>query len=104
MYMVAGSATALIAIVICLEVADWIGEKRLQPLIFTGQLALTIYVAHVLIGMGILESLGMLGNQSTAKAVLAATLFFAGSILFSWLWRRRFDRGPLEWILRKVCR
>ncbi|MCP4223435.1 MAG: DUF418 domain-containing protein, partial [Actinomycetia bacterium] len=27
----------------------------------------------------------------------------AAAIAFSWAWRRRYQRGPLEWVMRRVA-
>lgn len=96
-----GACVATVAIVLGIEV-----ERRLprlcQPLVATGQLALTLYVAHVFVGLGALEAAGRLSNQSLPFAVAAALAFFAASLVFSVLWLRRFRRGPLEALLRSV--
>lgn len=101
LYLLAGAGTA--AAVISASVA--LGEKYgntfwLRPFVATGQLALTLYVAHVLLGMGTLEVLGRLENQTLSFSLFAAAVFFAASVIFSHLWRCKFQRGPLEALLR----
>ena len=78
-------------------------ERVAEPLISTGQLALTIYLAHVFVGMGILEATGRLEDQSLAWAVGTGLVFSMFAILGSWAWRRRFARGPVEWLMRRVA-
>ncbi len=73
-----------------------------QFFVSTGQLALTVYVAHVVIGMGALESFGRLENQSLFFAVGSSCVFYALSMVFSVLWRKHFTLGPLEWCMRKL--
>ena len=41
----------------------------------TGQLALTLYVAHVVIGMGLLSTLGRIEDESLPFAVGSALVF-----------------------------
>ncbi len=103
LYMLAGagSASAVIAASIAL------GERYrdaawLRPLVATGQLALTLYVAHVLLGMGTLEAIGRLEKQTLPFALLASLVFCVASVVFAHLWRRRFRRGPLEAIMRTL--
>ncbi len=69
----------------------------------TGQLALTLYVAHVFLGLGTLEAAGRLENQSLPFSVACAVGFYACAAVGSYLWRRRFARGPLEALMRKVA-
>ncbi len=102
-YIIAGTATALVVILVCLEItlhrpnAGWI-----PPLVHTGQLALTLYVAHVVIGMGFLEAIGRLDNQSLSFAAVSGIIFSILSVIFAHLWRQRYKRGPLEWVMRKL--
>jgi len=68
-----------------------------------GQLALTIYLAHVVVGMAVLESFGRLYDRCLPWAVFTSLAFSASTIAFSWLWRRRFTRGPLEALMKRLC-
>ena len=99
-----GMATAVIGL--CLELGTLLGSRILWPLIATGQLALTLYLAHVVIGLGLIEEIW--GSFETTRYgvefALEATLwFFAGSVVFAMLWRRFFKRGPLEAVMRWIA-
>jgi len=103
LYMVAAGGAAVTVIVACV----WLGTKYrnsawLRPLVATGQLALTLYVAHVVVGMGALEAAGLLEDQPLSFALLAAAAFSLLGAVFAALWTRRFRRGPLEWVMRSV--
>lgn len=103
LYMVAAGATALTIILLCVMLTDRDdGPTWWQPLIATGQLALTLYAAHIIIGMGILEGMGRLEHQSLRFAVGSAVTFSVLAIIFSTLWRRYFRHGPLEWVMRQL--
>lgn len=102
-YVLAAGATAVAIIILCVMLTEKFSKARwLNPLIFTGQLSLTLYVAHVVIGMGILETVGLLKNQSLSFALISATLFCIGAVLFATLWRMYFKRGPLEFVMREL--
>ncbi len=101
-YMLAGGGTAVAVIMLAVAFAQrFPGALWTRALVAAGQLALTIYVAHVLIGMGGLSAVGRLENQSLPFAAAASAAFYALAVAFAVLWRKRFDRGPLEWIMRK---
>jgi len=103
LFVVAGTGTACAVIGACLSAAGRWGRSRwMGPLLATGRLALTLYVAHVVVGMGSLEALGWLEGRSRAFALGAAIAFCVGAVLFSQLWSLRFERGPLEALLRKL--
>jgi uncharacterized protein len=65
---------------------------------------LTLYVAHVVIGMGVLEATGLLNNQSIQVSLLATLVFSLASIVFSVFWLKHFQTGPLEWVFKKLTR
>ena len=101
-YMLAAGGTATALIMLAVAFAQrFPGAPGIRALVAAGQLALTIYVAHVLIGMGALSAVGRLENQSLPFAVAASAAFYAFAVAFAVLWRKRFDRGPLEWVMRK---
>ena len=106
LYLVAGSATAIVVILLSITVAQrWSTAPWLPPLVHTGQLALTLYVAHVIVGMGTLEILGYLTEGSTLTFALGASaVFCATALAFAHLWRQRFARGPLEALMRRFSR
>jgi len=103
LYMLAAGGTASAIIAASVALGQRYGrEPWLRPLVATGQLALTLYVAHVLVGMAILEAMGRLENQTLPFALLAATMFCAVGVAFASVWRGRFKRGPLEAIMRAL--
>lgn len=103
LYMLSNSASAIIVIVASIYIVEnfpshWLTKSLIQ----TGQLTLTHYVSHVFIGVGILTLLNRLENQTLAFSLVFTLLFFVASILFSVLWSRKFKRGPIEWVMRKI--
>ncbi len=98
------SAGGLACIVITLSImlterfaaAWWV-----KPFVVTGQIALTLYIAHIIVGMGVLEEMGLLYNQSLTFAVVTSCIFYAASMVFALIWKRRFKLGPLEWVMRR---
>lgn len=103
LYLVAGAGTAVLVIIGSIWIGDHLSARATEPLVSTGQLALTTYVAHVLVGMGILEAMGRLEDQTLGWAVSTGIVFSIAAIIYSWLWRRRFARGPLEALMRRIA-
>ncbi len=103
LYMVAAAGTAVSAVTVCAALGIRYRDSAwMKPLVATGQMALTLYVAHVVIGMGILEAAGVLDNQSLAVAFSSAVIFCVAGVVFAATWRLRFRRGPLEWVMRSL--
>ena len=75
--------------------------KWTKPFIATGQLALTLYVAHLVVGKGLLKALGVL-DKTLPVAIGSAVIFCICAVIFSHFWTKRFSRGPLEWGMRRI--
>lgn len=103
LYFLSAISSSLAVIALCVQAGEsWKESPWIRPLIYTGRMALTLYVAHVVLGMGTLEALGLLTNQSLSFAVGTAVIFCLAAIAFSYYWMSRFKLGPLEWFMRKV--
>jgi len=106
LYMLAGSGAGVFIIGICLAVLAGGVQGRvlgwLQIFVTTGRQALSLYIFHIFIGMGILEAFGLLGGQNFQIAFFAAGLFIIASIIYAMIWARYFKAGPFELLMRKV--
>lgn len=106
LYMISGCSIAIAIISGCILLAK---EKNhsifIKVLTHTGQLALTFYVAHVIIGMGLIEMIQperISQKGSLLFSFLYSIVFSIGCIIFAYLWRQKFSRGPLEILMRKI--
>ncbi|MEL6672811.1 MAG: DUF418 domain-containing protein [Bacteroidota bacterium] len=105
LYMLNGITIAIAIISACILLARaYEGNRLIGTLNKTGQLALTFYVAHVILGMGILEDLSSVeyGAYSIEFSVGYALLFSLFCMLFAEIWLRYKKAGPLEWVMRKL--
>lgn len=104
LYMLAGGGFASAVIGLCLVLAAPLKAIGvLDAVTPAGRQTLTLYIAHILLGMGTLEALGMLGGQSAEAAFAAAVLFCLGAAMFAWMWSRRWKRGPMEMLMRRLA-
>lgn len=104
-YMISGSSIAIFIISLCIFIARKFEKNMLIiALTKTGQLSLTFYVAHVIIGMGIVQVINpeKMGNYSIEFSVLYALIFSIFSVVFAVVWTNYKKSGPLEWIMRKL--
>lgn len=105
-YMFNGIAFAFTTISACILIGKkYEGNKIIDALSKTGQLALTFYVAHVVIGMGIADAInpGKLGQYSVDFSVGYAIVFSLLCVLFAIIWLKYKKSGPLEWVFRKLA-
>lgn len=103
-YIISAGSSAVIVLIGCLYFSDKFPKNKIQKwLCQTGQLSLTLYVAHVILGMGTLESMGLLVNQTIDFSLFSALIFCVCGIAFSVIWLKYFKTGPLEWLFRKIA-
>lgn len=101
LFMLSGGATALMVIMLSITLAKKYPEaKWLKFSEAAGQLSLTLYVAHVVFGINVLELIEFNENGAILSSVTAALVFIAGSFSFAFFWKKRWKKGPLEWIMR----
>ena len=104
LYVLSGIGTATAVIGLCMSSAEWLSRKGVLEIANpAGRQTLTLYVAHIIIGMGTLEALGMIGGQSIQAATLAAAVFCLLTIVYAYYWSRSFKRGPIETLMRKIA-
>lgn len=104
LYVCSAMGSTLIWLVLAVQIASrCAGSVLVQQLEHLGRLALTLYLTHILLGLGILEALGLLQQTSLALAAGSACGYLILFGLFSVWHRRHFQSGPVEWCLRKVA-
>lgn len=104
-YMISGSSIAIFIISACIYISQkFESHVIIKYLAQAGQLALTFYVAHVVLGMGLMETIypNSLGTYTITFSMSYAVLFSLGCIVFAHLWLKRYKTGPLERMIHKV--
>lgn len=106
-YMISGSSIAIFIISMSILIAKkYENNFIIVALTKTGQLALTFYVAHVIIGMGIVEYINpeKMGKYSIEFSIIYALIFSMFCVLFAVIWTKYKKTGPLEWVMRKITK
>jgi len=104
-YMISGSSIAIFTIAVCILISqEFENTFIIKALTKTGQLALTFYVAHVVLGMGLVEVFSdkKLGEHSLNFSIIYGLVFSLGCIIFAIIWTKYKKSGPLEWIMKKI--
>lgn len=103
-YIISSSSLAISVIILCIYISERFKESVIiTSLIRFGKLALTMYLAHVIIGMGVV--MAFTGEQVTWQieySLIHSLLFSLLAIVFSHFWLRKREVGPLEFIMRKL--
>lgn len=112
-FMIITASFALLVITTCI----WLSEsfpngKIIKWLAATGRLTLTNYVLHLTTGMLVFQTLTgkrytgflQMGMPASPAYILTFSIaFFITSVAFSVLWSKKFEKGPLETLMRKIA-
>ena len=107
LYIVNGIAFSMIVISSSILLAQrFRNNEIIQYLSDCGQLALTCYIAHIVIGLGLIEIVipQKMGLLSLEFSFLYALIFSLTCVLFSKMWLTYFKQGPLEKFMRKFTK
>ncbi len=104
LYLIAASASAAATIGAILILTPVLSKIGLTPwLARPGRQTLTLYVAHILLGMGILDELGLLDGSLSPDAIFTYSVGFCLiCAIYALLWQKIQSRGPLEWVMRRL--
>jgi uncharacterized membrane protein YeiB len=103
LFLLASGGEAVAVIALCVRLSGEGPSRFWAPLAATGQMALTWYFAHIVLGLGAVDALGLVNSQPLPIAAGCGVGFFAAALLASWLWKMAFRHGPLEWLMRKIA-
>lgn len=102
LFVVSGSAIAVATICACITITGRRGDRRwVIALVATGQLAFTLYIAHVIAVLLPMQH-GWLVGVGIEVAFAYGLAFFAAAVAFALWWRRRWEYGPFEGVIRQV--
>ena len=104
LYMLAAAGTAIAIISICLSIGFHFAQSKwLKCITSIGQLSLTVYIGHVVIGIFTLIVIGWTDHpQSLIRTTIATITFYILATIFCLWWTRRYAHGPLESLMRKI--
>jgi uncharacterized protein len=102
-FMLSVTGTALVMIGGALIVGARFADARpVRALVSTGQMTLTWYLSHILLGAVVVHFMGWHRASSMAYALFAGASLFVVAVIGSTLWKQRWRIGPMEWVLRSV--
>ncbi len=103
LYFIAASGSALIIIGFCLLLSERFRGTRMFSVISpAGRQTLTLYILHIVVGMGFIDALGFTGRQTSSQAFVAAMIFCILATIFAFTWSKWFGRGLAESLMRKL--
>ena len=102
-YMLSGMASAASIIGICLLFEPVMQRAKVAgSLAKPGRLALTLYVAHIYLGLVFADQFFADRSASSLQALLLASAFCIATMGVAEFWTRVFKHGPLESAMRRL--
>ena len=114
-FMLGTASFGLILIGVFIFIGNKIGETKIAKILAsTGQMTLTHYIVHLVLGFLLLSmitgktlSYDLLkleeSNPTNPITILTfALIYFLLSCTFSYLWTKKYKNGPLEMLMRKI--
>jgi uncharacterized protein len=100
--LIAMAGSYLSGLVLLWRRPEW--RSRLAWLAPVGRMALTNYLTHSVIYLAVFYGFGLalLGRVGAAFCLAMSAVVFAGQIMLSSWWLRRFRFGPAEWVWRSL--
>ena len=103
LYFLAASGSAFLVIGLCLVVSERLRDSIVYSLISpAGTQTLTLYILHIIVGLGFINALGLTGSQTSSQAFVAAIIFCILGTIFAFSWSKWFGRGIFESLMRKL--
>ncbi|MFZ4798027.1 MAG: DUF418 domain-containing protein [Bacteroidia bacterium] len=103
---------ALMVIAICMYLGNKFSENKLVLVLAkTGKMTLSLYVIHITVGIILLSVLtnkeytGFPQTETPEASnfiLFYAIMFFSLSVVFSYIWSKKFENGPIETLMRKI--
>ena len=103
LYTIAGIGVASTVIGLCLMGSDRLKDSNIYYLISpAGTQTLSLYILHIIVGLGFVEELGLAGSSTSIQAFFAAIIFCILGTIYAFYWSRWFKRGMFESLMRKL--
>ncbi|SCZ68719.1 Uncharacterized membrane protein YeiB [Epibacterium ulvae] len=94
-----GSGAAVLGL--ALWITPRLPQAVINPMVHTGRQTLTLYITHILLGMGLMEEWGWLNSPPSSDKMVTYSFVFCGfCVLYAVIWARFMKRGPFEALMR----
>ena len=102
LFVISAGGTSLGVIILSIILSERCGSARwFSSLVAVGQLSLTLYMAHIVFGAIVLKMMQLFEAEPYLFTLWGSAIFYMSGMLFSRQWRKRFKKGPFEWIMRR---
>ncbi|MFC0273897.1 DUF418 domain-containing protein [Metabacillus herbersteinensis] len=88
------------SLMILLKKESW--QKRLRPLGYAGQMALTNYLLQTILCFILFLGFGLYGKISLTTGTILCLIIYPLQMWLSFLWLKKYRFGPFEWLWRSL--
>jgi uncharacterized protein len=98
--VISAFGTSMIVILFSMRTCERLGERWRSYWTAAGKTSLTLYVFHIVFVINPLMMLGVSHNKKPEQVILGAIVFFFFYSTFARMWLNRYEKGPLEIVMR----
>jgi uncharacterized membrane protein YeiB len=102
-FLLATGSISIAVILLSISFVEYIGFKKIKAIVYFGQMPFTMYILHIFAGIFVPKWLKLPEKLPIEILILYAFIFLASSIIFSYLWRKKFKKGPVEYIFSQIA-
>ena len=104
LFVLSAIGTSLTVIILSIVVSErFKNSPWLLAFSALGQLTLTLYVLHILLGWIVVLIMDMFEWHVTLFTLWGSGIFYLEGMLFAYQWKKHHERGPLEWVMRRFA-
>jgi uncharacterized membrane protein YeiB len=101
-FVTSALGTAISFIILSIIIAEKYNRSSfLLPFFSMGRTTLTLYIAHIILGIYVIEALVWYDVEIDLFPLWGSLVFFIMALFVSYYFEKRFQRGPLEHLMRK---
>ena len=106
LYLISGGGSAVLIISLSMAITGKMAYRKwMWPVLATGRLSLTHYVAHLVISYMVLYAANHMDREHTLLcSSISAAIYCMSALIFSAYWLKHHTRGPLESLMRWISK
>lgn len=100
-FILIATGLSILTLNLCVKMGET--KRRSEPRFFLqkmGSIKHFLYISHIVYGLVFILIFGQNQVDTIGQELCLIAFFIGVSIVFTWLWKKQFTLGPIEWVLK----